>query len=121
MQLSDRVNVSQAHRVTKHRPGDDSEMDGNIVEKVKERRVEWGAKNIRTERERKQKSHHHSWLSCTTPRKEEEKKMRTAGRPSLATLEKRNRDDGRDGEKEEEEDETRELIEREIVGVILFI
>ena len=47
--------------------------------------------------------------------------MRTAGRPSLATLEKRNRDDGRDGEKEEEEDETRELIEREIVGVILFI
>ena len=73
VQLSDRVNVSQAHRVTKHRPGDDSEMDGNIVEKVKERRVEWGAKNIRTERERKQKSHHHSWLSCTTPRKEEKK------------------------------------------------
>ena len=73
VQLSDRVNVSQAHRVTKHRPGDDSEMDGNIVEKVKERRVEWGEKNIRTERERKQKSHHHSWLSCTTPRKEEKK------------------------------------------------
>ena len=73
------------------------------------------------DRKRKKTEISSSFMAIMYYASKRKKKMRTAGRPSLATLEKRNRDDGRDGEKEEEEDETRELIEREIVGVILFI